>query len=359
MRIREGAGKSGLNVMLGYTQGTLKRNIIAPLQAIWGNLVSDINTNGISIMFGEPVYCLGADKVNAVNRVRGGSWKWAMCDEYATYNEELFTMAKSRLDRPNAKADLTCNPDSPLHWAKKFMDSDIDKYVQHFTIFDNPFLDKAFVDNLCREYAGTVYYDRYILGKWVRAEGVCFPSFKDRNILDEVPGNILFVEIGADIGGNGSATSYTAVGYFKPKDKPISIVVLDELYDTENKDTETILQNFKTFTEGVKRRWRCVDAYCDSAEQLILKSMQRLGIVNVGNSMKRPIIDRIRFFDMMYATERAFIMKGCTHAIEAVQSAVWDDKAQKDTRLDNGTTNIDSLDSMEYAVERRMKELLA
>lgn len=357
-RIRETAGMPGMNVILGYTQGNIKRNIISPLQDIWGGLVSNINTNGISFMFGEPVHCLGADKVNAVNRVRGSGWKYLYGDEFATWNSELFEMAKSRLDKPYSRADLTCNPDSPVHWAKKFIDSDVDKYVQEYSLFDNTSLDEKVVKNLCREYAGTVYYERYILGKWVRAEGVCFPSFGEKNILDDMPKNILFVEIGADIGGSGSATVYTAVGYFKPAGRPLSIVVLDEFYDKDNYSTESILINFRKFVERVKRQWQCVDAYCDSAEQLILKSMRNLGVVNVGNSVKYPIIDRIRFWDMMYSTERAFIMRGCQNAITAVQSAVWDEKAEKDTRLDNGTTNIDSLDSMEYAVERRMKELI-
>ena len=50
---------------------------------------------------------------------------------------------------------------------------------KHNTIDDNPFLDSAFVENLKREYAGTVYYDRYINGLWVAAEGSIYRTFAD------------------------------------------------------------------------------------------------------------------------------------------------------------------------------------
>lgn len=357
-RILDGKGKAGLNVMLGYTQGTLKRNIIIPLQERYGAAITNINKDGISKMFGEPVHCLGADKVNAVNRIRGSSWKWLYGDEFATYNHELFELGKSRLDKGYSIADLTCNPDSPIHWAKKFIDSDVDLFLQTYTLYDNPHLDPDFVRNLEREYAGSVWRDRFILGKWTRAEGLCYPSFKDRNILEQEPENILYVNIGCDIGGTSSATVYTAVGVFKPENNRVSICVLDEYYDKENKDTETILKNYKTFIEQSQKKWKCIDCYVDSAEQLILRSMRNMGMVNVHNSLKAPIVDRIRFWDMMYATERAYILKHCQKSIEAVQSAVWDEKAAKDIRLDDGTTNVDSLDAMEYAIERRMKELL-
>jgi len=110
--------------------------------------VSDINSNNISTMFGDQVYCIGADKINSVNRIRGSSWAYLYGDEVATWHPEVFTMAKSRLDKPYSKADLTCNPEYPTHFVKKFIDSDADIFCQNYTIDDNPFLDPVFVDNL-------------------------------------------------------------------------------------------------------------------------------------------------------------------------------------------------------------------
>lgn len=179
-RIRNVAGKEGLVVLLGNTKGTLQRNVIEPLQAIWGtDLVSDIKSDNTAYLFGEKAYCLGADKVNQVNRIRGASIKYCYGDEVVTWHKDVFDMLKSRLDKPYSKFDGTCNPDNPRHWFKEFIDSDADIYCQEYCIDDNAFLSKDFVDNLKKEYYGTVLYDRYILGKWVLAEGLVYGNFNE------------------------------------------------------------------------------------------------------------------------------------------------------------------------------------
>ena len=72
------------------------------------------------------------------------------------------------------------------------------------------------------------------------------------------------------------------------------------------------------------------------------------------NSVKTPIIDRIRFFDLMFSREKLFILSSCTYSIDAVRSAVYDAKSQEEKRLDNGTTDIDSLDAWEYSITPNM-----
>lgn len=177
-RIRRVAGEDGLVVLLGNTKGTLQRNIIEPLQNLWGvELVSNIRSDNTAILFGEKCYCLGADKVNQVDRLRGSSIKYCYGDEVVTWHEDVFEMLKSRLDKPYSRFDGTCNPDNPYHWFKQFLDGNADIYSQQYCIDDNPYLDPTFVDNLKREYEGTVYYDRYILGRWTIAEGLVYPMF--------------------------------------------------------------------------------------------------------------------------------------------------------------------------------------
>jgi PBSX family phage terminase large subunit len=364
MRLRAVHGKPGLSVILGATKGTLQRNIIEPLQSIWGDgLVTDIKSDNTAYMFGEKVHCIGVEKVNALNKIRGSSFKYLYGDEWATWNAEVFEMAKSRMDKAYSKADLTNNPEYPTHWAKKFLDSDADIFMQNYCIDDNPFLDEDFVENLKKEYRGTLYYNRYILGQWVRAEGACYPSFRHNpageqgNVLDEVPDNILFTEIGVDIGGNGSATVFSLTGYFKNAAGRLCGVLLDELYDDNNYSTEHVFDEFKRFIERARMNYKLIDAYYDSAEALIGKSFANFGLVNVYPSKKKRIIDRIRFLDGAFSMGRMYIMRRCEHCIDAVESAVWNPKSQKDERLDDGSVNIDSLDSWEYSWERRMTEL--
>lgn len=174
-RIMAVKGQLGLTVLLGNTKGTLQRNVIEPMQEIFGSKrVGSIRSDNTAEIFGERVHCLGADNKKHVDRLRGSSIKYCYGDEIVTWSKDVFDMLKSRLDKPYSMFDGTCNPEGSQHWFKEFLDSDADIFQQHYTIDDNPFLPKAFVDNLKAEYAGTVLYDRYILGKWAASEGALF-----------------------------------------------------------------------------------------------------------------------------------------------------------------------------------------
>ncbi len=185
-RIRERVGKPGLIVILGVTKSTIERNILEPMRNIYGDkMVGTINNENKCRLFGEMVYCLGAEKVSQVSKVRGSSIKYCYGDEVAEWNEEVFELLKSRLDTEDSCFDGALNPQGPNHWLKEFLDNtELDIYCQKYTIFDNPFLPKKFVDDLCKEYSGSVYYKRYILGEWALAEGLVYPMFsREKHIV--------------------------------------------------------------------------------------------------------------------------------------------------------------------------------
>lgn len=177
-RIRERANMSGLTVLLGVTKATIERNVLQPMREIYGDtLVGNIGSDNIVGLFGEKCYALGAEKITQVSKLRGSSIKYCYGDEVADWSPEVFDLLKSRLDKPYSCFDGTFNPKDPMHWLKQFIDSDADVFYQTYSIDDNPFLDKSFVSELKKEYAGTVLYDRYILGLWAASEGALFTAY--------------------------------------------------------------------------------------------------------------------------------------------------------------------------------------
>ena len=179
-RIRNRIDKDGSSVILGVSKSTIERNILEPMRAKWGqDLVRTISTDNTCYLFGERVHCLGAEKISQVSKIRGMSIKYCYGDEVAEWSREVFELLKSRLDKSYSCFDGALNPEGPNHWLKQFLDSDVDIYKQHYTIFDNPYLPEEFVAQLCKEYEGTVYYDRYILGNWALAEGLIYPMYED------------------------------------------------------------------------------------------------------------------------------------------------------------------------------------
>lgn len=187
--LRERHGKKGINLILGASKENIERNVLEPMRQIWGTrMVSEIDSRNRASIFGEKVYCIGAEKMNQVSKIRGSEIKFCYVDEIVDINKEVFEMLKSRLSLPYSVCHAAANPSYPTHFIKEFIDSaenGVDIYSQEYTIYDNPFLPIEYVRSLEAEYAGTVYFQRYILGKWARAEGLIFPMFLEA--LAEVP----------------------------------------------------------------------------------------------------------------------------------------------------------------------------
>lgn len=170
------------NILLaGKTVNTLERNVLTPMRTIFGtsHIGSISKSNGEVTIFGKRCFAVGANDDRAITKIQGMGIGYAYCDELTTFPENFFEMLKSRLDLPNSKCDATCNPESPSHFVKKHIDNkNLDIYSEHFTIYDNTFLSADFIRNLENEYRGTIYFDRWILGKWVKTEGLVYPLFR-------------------------------------------------------------------------------------------------------------------------------------------------------------------------------------
>lgn len=239
-RIRERAGKPGLNVILGVSKSSIERNVLAPMREIYTDkLIGTINSQNIAMVCGEPVYCLGAEKVSQVAKIQGASIKYCYGDEVAKWNKEVFQMLKSRLDKPYSCFDGSCNPEHPTHWLKEFLDNvELDIYLQKYTIFDNPFLPKEFVEQLCKEYEGTIYYDRLIVGLWKRADGAIYKRFADKMKKEELIALGVSEEQAEKI---VSSWNETLKGY-----------ILKAEFDTKVQELETTKQQLDTANQTIE-----------------------------------------------------------------------------------------------------------
>ena len=329
-RIRERAGKPGLNVILGVSKESIERNALQPMREIYTDkLVGNINNRNIARICGEDVYCLGAEKVSQVAKIQGASIKYCYGDEIAKWNKEVFQMLKSRLDKPYSCFDGSCNPEHPTHWLKEFLDTpELDIYLQKYTIFDNPYLDPAFVEQLCREYDGTIYYDRLILGLWKRADGSIYKKFADhpeafRCRIVERPGSspdckefrkqdLVSIEVGLDFGGNKSGHAFVARGYTdnyqdvialksrlvmaKEKDDPIDSNRLDGLFCDFVQD---VIDQYA----DVVRHWGTIE-YCN-VETVFWDNAETV----LGNSIRNAVEKRFPWISVKPAKKKRVSMR--------------------------------------------------
>lgn len=364
-RLIEGKGKEGLNIILGVSKGTIERNVLNPLRKMYGNeLVGNINSQNIAILFGEEVYCLGAEKVSQVSKIQGTSVKYCYGDEIAKWNKEVFVIVQSSLDKSYSCFDGALNPESKTHWFKKdFLDKieekELDVYTQYYTMFDNNFLPKDVLENLCKEYQGTVYYNRYILGQWCNAEGLIFQQIANdvtRFITKEVQFNSI-ISIGIDWGGNKSKHSITAIKISRSFNKIQCLK--SSTMEATGTNTKQVFRWFINFIKEIQDKYGTVSfIFADSAEQVLNNSLQGELIANglnikVQDSIKISIKDRIELWNRLLNLDRLSFIKGETKTIvEALQTALYDDTAKEDRWIDDGeTSDIDSLDSFDYSFE--------
>ena len=394
-RIRERAGRPGLNVILGVSKESIERNVLQPMREIYTDkLIGTINNRNVARICGEDVYCLGAEKVSQVAKIQGSSIKYCYGDEIAKWNKEVFQMLKSRMDKPYSCFDGSCNPEHPTHWLKEFLDNpDLDIYLQTYTIFDNPYLDPEFVKQLCKEYEGTIYYDRLIIGLWKRAEGAIYKRFADDpeafrcavvNQIDSDAGkqflkeDITSIEFAIDFGGNKSGHAFVARGYTDDYRNVIAlaskrVMAKDE---TEDIDSNMLDKLFCDFIQDVTDKYAVIikhgeyveycnaeTAYWDNAETVLGNSIRnavekRFPWMSVKPARKKPINDRIHCTIRLMGAGRFWMTEDCGSLQAAFTDAVWDQEKEKDERLDDGSTDIDSLDAFEYTIERDMKYLI-
>lgn len=369
-RIIERLGKKGLVFIIGVSKSTIERNILEPMREIWGDkLVGEINSENKVFLFGEWCYALGSEKISQVSKFRGARAKYIYWDEIVEANQEVFELVKTRLSFDYSIADATGNPSAPNHFIKEFIETEgLDLYSQSWTLFDNPFLPKSYVENICKELSGTVFYDRYILGLWKRAEGAIYRQFCDNPeeyIIDEedIPDmKIMGIRAGVDFGGNKSAQAFICCGFSANFE---DFVVLEENVILNNKLTPAELEKeYIKFAKMVYNKYKQpFETYYDNAETTLSNGLKDAVVIGgvpnlLYGALKKSIIDRIRCTIILMGGHKLKIKRNCKNLIKAFQDAVWNEKKLEDERLDDGSYCVDILDAFEYCIERDMELLV-
>ncbi|MDR0975079.1 MAG: PBSX family phage terminase large subunit [Ruminococcus sp.] len=367
-------GFSGKNFgICGKTIRSAERNILRPLEEVRditkyyrlqyrrsdSLLIITEKKSGKSNNF----YVFGGRDDSSYMLIQGITLSGVMFDEAALMPESFIEQACARIiSEPSAKLWFNCNPDSKhSYFYKSWIEKADEKDLLRVTMLmkDNPILTKKQIEDADKLYSG-VFRERYILGRWVNAEGIIYREFADepRKFCGTPDSSeIIFANIGVDFGGNGSAHAMVLTGFTKNYGKA---VVLAENYIREQITPSRLEAELKAFALLSKSICKTFDIYCDSAEQVLIRGIKSAFVkerlpFEIKNAKKTSILGRISFVNMLLSMGKLIIHERCKHLIDALSSAVWDDTGK---RLDNGSTNIDSLDAFEYSIEPVMNYLL-
>lgn len=302
--------------------------------------------------------------------IQGRTLAGVLLDEVVLQPRSFVEQALARCSVEGARIWFSCNPGNPHHWFKvewiDELESHNAKYI-HFAMTDNPSLSPKTLARYESMYSG-VFYDRYIKGLWVPAEGLVYKDFanntKDYLIDDPIKWakdngeTFLTIMVGVDFGGDASATKFQATGITRTW----KVIALEEEYITGDIDPDTLNKMYNDFIVKVTGMYGPCQTRADSAEQILIRGLLHTTMKNhlrtqVKESLKMPINERIRLALLLMKQKRMLISRRCPYLIKALQTAVYEPDSIKDVRLDDGTSDIDSLDAFEYSFEPHFKNL--
>ena len=181
----------------GRTVDSCTKNIIVPFTAMslakekytirWrrGDKVMEVRRGAVTNYF----EVFGGKDEASYTLIQGRTLAGALLDEVVLMPRSFVEQALTRCSVDGAKLWFSCNPGSPQHW---FYTEWIQRHEArntlylHFEMTDNPGLSQKTLERYQAMFSG-VFYDRYIRGLWVLAEGLIYPMFGEGCLVDNQP----------------------------------------------------------------------------------------------------------------------------------------------------------------------------
>lgn len=343
----------GAYLMVAKTLTSLKRNCLDLLQSLVGekHFIYNISTKE-GRLFGRLIYLEGVNDARAEGKIRGMTLTGAYCDELTLFTEDFFSMLLSRLSDPGAKLIGTTNPDNPMHWLKaKYIDrkDKLDMLTMQFLIDDNTMLDSAYVASLKKEYTG-VFYDRFILGKWVIADGVIYDMWKDGYYYDELPPDLEYA--GQYITIDYGTTNPTAMYYVI--DDSTRLWVEDEYYHSSQdqryqKTDKEYADDLEAFIGD-----RPINAIIlDPSAASFRAELASRGAITV--NADNDVLDGIRLMASVISLGYLRVNRKCTRFAQEIVAYSWDSKAAERGEEKPIKQADHAMDSVRYLIKRIIK----
>lgn len=334
--------------IIARTADSFKRNVLPQLVRMIGSDVRNYSGKREMHVWGQTIHVVGADDERAESKIRGPTFSGAYVDEATIVPESVFKMLISRCAMGGAKIFATTNPDSPYHWLKKdFLTDNPDVKSWKFTLEDNPELCQDEKDYLKRQYRG-LWFQRFIEGKWVQAEGAVYDFFDlGAHCIDFPLSTATNYIVGVDY-GTTNPTSFILVGI--NANKFPNVWVEDEyFYDSKKHQRQ---KTDAEYGEALKIfiRYKSVTAiFIDPSAASFKAELFKQGFDNVFDA-ENEVVDGIRLVSTFLGEGTMKICRKCTNLIQEFQSYVWDAKSAK-TGVDKPLKENDhALDALRYAL---------
>ena len=348
MHISKFKNKGYSFIIGGTTQASIRRNILNDLEAILGKSINLSKDNHFKL-FGNKVYCFDGANADSYKKARGFTAYGAFLNEATTLHDSFVKEVISRCSGEGARIYMDTNPENPTHSVKTdYIDKDGQRLKNgqlnikafNFTLYDNTFLNKEYVESIEASTPSGMFFDRDILGIWVASEGVVYQDFnKDIHYIKEANTEFKKVFCGVDFGWEHYG-SIVVVGlgldnrYYLIKE-----------YAYKHKDIEYWIN----IAKEIIKEYGNVNFYCDYARPDYVHKLQINGIRAI--NAKKDVLEGISTIATLFKTNKLLVLEDNVNIFKTeIYNYVWAKGKDEPIKQQD-----DVLDSLRYAIYTDMK----
>ncbi|MGM9594195.1 MAG: PBSX family phage terminase large subunit [Candidatus Onthomonas sp.] len=337
--------------LCGKTIESLRRNVTGLLpQWLEGICTFEErrSENRLTIRLGEhqnEYYLFGGKDESSYQLIQGMTLAGVLFDEVALMPRSFVEQALARCSVEGSKFWFNCNPESPEHWFYKLWVLKAEErnlLYLHFTMEDNPALSPAIRQRYEGLYAG-VFYQRYIQGLWVAAEGLVYDMFDPkRHLTDAPPESTGSAYVSVDYG-----TQNPTVFLLWQRGRDGRWCCCREYYwsgraSMRQKTDGEYADDLEAFLEGVRPRAVIVDP--SAASFIALLRQRGYAVLGADNQ----VLSGIRRVGQLLQEGGLVFDRRCTHTLSEFRAYVWDTDSQGQDRPRK--ENDHCMDALRYFV---------
>ncbi|MEG1886731.1 MAG: PBSX family phage terminase large subunit, partial [Oscillospiraceae bacterium] len=316
----------------GRTVSSLKRNIILPMVPVLEQLgfscefMTSKSTLTVSRGKRKNIYYLfgGKDEASA-SLIQGMTLSGVMFDEVALMPRSFVEQALARCSVEGSKFWFNCNPDNPAHWFyKEWIKKAKEKNALylHFTMSENPSLSKAMLARYEKLYSGA-FYERFVLGKWVAAEGLVYPVFNDSYIIS-APKHCEQYYVSCDY-GTVNPSSFGLWGRINE----VWYRIAEYYYDSRREGSQKTDEEYYSALETLCLGKKISAVICDPSAASFITCIRRHGVFKVIKA-RNDVIDGIRRVSDAILSGKLLFDKSCVDTAREFLLYRWDEASIKD-----------------------------
>lgn len=337
--------------LCGKTIRSLRRNVVSVIIPVLKELgfccEEKISANILEITYGKRknrFYLFGGKDESSASLIQGMTLSGVLFDEVALMPKSFVEQALARCSVNGSKFWFNCNPQYPGHWFYREWILGREKknalYI-HFKMEDNPSLSKKMLERYKGLYSGT-FYERFIEGKWVSAQGAVYPFMESDSMYFDVPENL-----------SGSYVISCDYGTVNPASFGLwaqcgeSWYRIDEYYynSREKGLQRTDEEHYAALLElAGGRNVECV--IVDPSAASFIETIKRHGRFNVIPA-KNSVVDGIRKVSTALKDGRIKICRSCTDSRREFSLYRWTDGGASDAPVKE---NDHAMDDIRYFV---------